>query len=364
MDGSHKVLGFLKKKKPAVLGVDISSTTIKLVELSRSDKGLKVESYAVVPLPANAVVEKNIVDTDAVANAIQLAVTRSKTKLTSAAAAVTGSAVITKLIEMDAELDDDAMEAQISLEADQYIPYPLDEVAIDFSVVGPSPVHDDQNEVLLVACRRENVDLRVDALDQAGLTAKIIDIEAHAIERSIKLLSNSFPDDKKISTVAVFDVGATMTTLSVLVDGQSVYTREQLFGGRQLTEEIQRRYGLSIEEAGLAKKQGGLPDDYREEVLVPFLDAVVQQFIRALQFFFSSSQYNDVDAVIIAGGVAAMEDLPNLVSQKLDTTTIVANPFPHMLINPKVDLEALEKDAPSLLIACGLALRSFDDGVY
>ena len=358
------MLGFLKKKKPAVLGVDISSTTIKLLELSRGDGAYKVESYAVVPLPANAVVEKNIVDSDAVANAIQSALLRSKTKLTTAAAAVTGSSVITKVIELDAELDDDAMEAQINLEADQYIPYPLDEVAIDFTVQGPSPDHSDMSEVLLVACRRETVDMRVDALEQAGLTAKVIDIEAHAIERAYGIIADHVDLTGQDNTVAVFDIGATMTTLSVLVDGHSVYTREQLFGGRQLTDEVQRRYGLSQEEAGLAKKQGGLPDDYQTEVLEPFIDAVVQQLIRALQFFFSSSQYNDVSLVVLAGGVSAMDGLADIVAQKLDTPTIVANPFAQMGVSGKVDTEALAKDAPALMIACGLALRSFDDGQH
>ncbi|HSG59845.1 MAG TPA: pilus assembly protein PilM [Pseudomonadales bacterium] len=358
------MLGFLKKKKPAVLGIDISSTTIKLLELSRSDGAYKVESYAVVPLPANAVVEKNIVDSDAVANAIQSALLRSKTKLTTAAAAVTGSSVITKIIELDAELDDDAMEAQINLEADQYIPYPLDEVAIDFTVVGSSPDHSDMNEVLLVACRRETVDMRVDALEQAGLTAKVIDIEAHAIERAYSIIADHVDLAGQDNTVAVFDIGATMTTLSVLVDGQSVYTREQLFGGRQLTDEVQRRYGLSQEEAGLAKKQGGLPDDYQTEVLEPFIDAVVQQLIRALQFFFSSSQYNDVSLVVLAGGVSAMDGLADVVAQKLDTATIVANPFAQMGVSGKVDTDALAKDAPALMIACGLALRSFDHGQH
>jgi type IV pilus assembly protein PilM len=355
------VLGFLKKKKPALLGVDISSTTIKLLELSREDGAYRVESYAVVPLPANAVVEKNIVDSEAVSNAIQTALLRARTKVTTAAVAVTGSSVISKIIEMDAQLDDGAMEAQINVEADQYIPYPLDEVAIDFTVLGPSPDHVDMNEVLLVACRSETVDMRVDALEHAGLTAKVVDLEAHAIERAYGIVAEQLDLSGKENTVAVFDIGATMTTLSVLVDGQSVYTREQLFGGRQLTDEVQRRYGLSQEEAGLAKKQGGLPDDYQQEVLEPFIDAVVQQLIRALQFFFSSSQYNDVSVVVLAGGVAAMHGLAEIVAQKLDTPTIIANPFAHMGVSGKVDSVALAKDAPALMIACGLALRSFDD---
>ena len=160
--------------------------------------------------------------------------------------------------------------------------------------------------------------------------------------------------------VAVVDVGATMTTLSVLQGGKTLYTREQLFGGKQLTEEIQRRYGLSTEEAGLAKKQGGLPDDYELEVLEPFKDAVVQQVTRSLQFFFSSSQYNDVDHIVMAGGVAAMDGLVALIEEKLGTQTSVANPFANMAVAPRVNAVSLANDAPSLMIATGLAMRSFD----
>ena len=139
-----------------------------------------------------------------------------------------------------------------------------------------------------------------------------------------------------------------------------LYTREQLFGGRQLTEEIQRRYGLSVEEAGLAKKQGGLPDDYDSEVLRPFKDAVVQQVSRSLQFFFAAGQFNDVDYIVLAGGTASIQDLDRLIQQKIGTPTLVANPFADMALNGKVNAGALASDAPALMIACGLALRSFD----
>ncbi len=160
--------------------------------------------------------------------------------------------------------------------------------------------------------------------------------------------------------VAIVDIGATMTTLSVLVDGVTVYTREQLFGGKQLTEEIQRRYGLSFEEAGVAKKQGGLPEDYEQEVLEPFKEAVVQQVTRSLQFFFSSSQYNEVDYIVLAGGVAAMPDLTELVQEKLGMPTLTANPFANMSVASRVNAVSLANDAPAMMIACGLAMRSFD----
>lgn len=353
------MLGLAKNKQTTVLGLDISSTSVKLLELSRSAGRLRVESYAVASLPPNAVVEKNVNDADGVADAIRQVVSQSKTKQKSVAVAVAGSSVITKMITMDAGLADDAMEAQIMAEADQYIPYPLDEVAIDFEVQGRSEDDPELCDVLLAACRKENVELRVDALELADLSAKIVDVEAYDMERAYDLIASSIGCDRG-ETVAIVDIGATMTTLSVLTDGRTVYTREQLFGGKQLTEEIQRRYGMTEEEAGLAKKQGGLPDDYEQEVLVPFQDAVLQQVTRSLQFFFSSSQFDVVDHIVLAGGVAAMPGLATLVEEKLGTPASIANPFSDMTIASKVDTSALGNDAPALMIACGLAMRSFD----
>ena len=352
------MLGFGKQKKNALLGVDISSTTVKLLELSRSGDRLRVESYGVASLPHNAVVEKNINDPEAVAETIKQVITQSKTKLKHAAVAVAGSAVITKMIVMDKELNDDQMEAQILSEADQYIPYPLDEVAIDFEVQGDAEGDDTAVDVLLAACRKENVDLRVDALELADLTANVVDVEAYDMERAYELVVDTI--DCAEDTVAVVDIGATMTTLSVLSGGRTIYTREQLFGGKQLTEEVQRRYGMTEQEAGFAKKAGGLPEDYETEVLLPFQDAVIQQVSRSLQFFFSSSQYDAVDHILLAGGVAAMAGLKDMVEDKLGTPTSVANPFEDMDISSKVDASALANDAPAMMIACGLALRSFD----
>ena len=348
-----------KRKATQVLGLDVSSTTVKLLELSYSGDRYRVESYAVSSLPQDAVIEKNVNDVEGVSNAIRTVVAQSRTKLKNVAAAVAGSSVITKIIDMPQGLGDDDMETQLTLEADQYIPYPLDEVSIDFEIQGPSPESESQVEVLLAACRRETIEARVEAIEGSELFPKIMDVEAYAMERAFFLLQNQLELDDD-STVAVIDIGATMTTLSVLNNGQTIYTREQLFGGKQLTDEIMRRYGLPLEEAGLAKKQGGLPDDYEPEVLEPFKEAVVQQVARSLQFFFSSSQYNDVDQIILAGGVASMEGLEELVQEKLGTPTAVANPFAHMSISSRVNAVALSSDAPAMMIACGLALRSFD----
>jgi len=347
------------KKQPPVLGLDISSTAVKLLELSQSGGRYRVESYAVEPLPLNSVIEKNISDVEAVGEAIRRAVKRSGTKTRSAAVAVAGSAVITKVISMPASLSDEEMASQIELEADQYIPYPLEEVNIDFEILGSSGKDDDRVDVLLAASRSENVDVRIAACEIGGLKAAIVDVEAYAMENAFDLLTDQVPDGGVDKTIAIIDIGATMTTLSVLHDSKIIYTREQVFGGKQLTEEIQRRYGLSYEEAGMAKRQGGLPDNYIPEVLEPFKEAMAQQVSRSLQFFFSSSQYNSVDHIILAGGSASIPGVDELIEAKLGTNTTVANPFANMSLSSRIKAQTLSNDAPALMISCGLALRSF-----
>ena len=354
------VLGLFNKTANTLLGIDISSTSVKLLELSRSGGRYKVEAYAVEPLPPNAVVEKNIAEIEGVGQALTRLLGKARTGAKSVAVAVAGSAVITKTIEMDAGLSEDEMENQLKIEADQYIPYPLEEVAIDFEVQGVAPRNPERVEVLLAACRKENVEVREAALALAGLTAKVVDVEAYALERAYSLLEPRLAAGREELTIAVVDIGATMTTLSVLHGGKTIYIREQLFGGKQLTEEIQRRYGLSFEEAGRAKKQGGLPDDYDSEVLLPFKEAVVQQVSRSLQFFFAAGQFSDVDCILLAGGTASLPELDRLIQQKIGTPCVVANPFADMSLGSKVNAAALATDAPALMIACGLAMRSFD----
>jgi len=350
----------LKKKNKTLLGVDISSTSVKLLELSHSNGRYQVESYASEQLPANAVVEQSIGDEEAVGMVIKKALGKARSGSKKAAIAVAGSAVITKNIEMNDGLSDDEMDYQIRIEADQYIPYPLEEVALDWEIQGPSELAGNV-DVLLAACRLENVELRKDALEIGGLETGIVDIEAFCTERAYDLILPQLDaDGDDIDTVAVLDIGATMTTLSVLHQGKTIYTREQLFGGKQLTEEIMRRYGLSEEEALRAKLDGGLPDDYESEVLDPFRDSVVQQVSRSLQFFYSSSQYNDVDYIVLAGGTSSIIGLDQLTQEKLGISAIVANPFVNMTLSQKVNASMLNNDAPSLMIACGLAMRSFD----
>lgn len=352
-------MGLITKSQPALVGVDISSTAVKLLQLSRVGNRYRVEHYAVEPLPPNAVVEKNIVEVEAVGEAIKRAVARSGTRVKHAAAAVAGSSVITRVIGMPNDLDEDEMESQIELEAANYVPYPIDEVNHDFEILGPMPGSPDMVQVLLAASRSENVEVRASALELGGLTPRVMDVEAFAIENAFALLADTLSGPRD-GLVALVDSGATMTTLNVLRNGRSLYHREQVFGGKQLTDEVMRRYGLSYEEAGLAKRQGGLPESYQAEVLEPFKEAMVQQVSRLLQFFYAGSEFNRVDQIVLAGGGASIPRIAEMVEEQLGVPTTVANPLAHMTLGPRVQAHALAQDAPALMIACGLALRSFD----
>jgi len=348
------------RKQPALVGIDISSSAVKVLELSKDGEQYRVERYAVEPLPQNAVVEHAITEVEQVADAVDRAVKRSGTRLKNAAVAVPAANVITKIIKMPANLTDQDRQTQIEMEADHYIPYPLDEVNLDYQVLDAQEPNAAEVDVIMAACRKEVVDDYLAVIQGRGLSPTVVDIETYAMEHSYELIANHMPGGGMEKAVAILDVGATTTTINVMHNNRSVYTRHHTFGGRQLTEEIQRRYGLSYEEAGLAKKQGGLPDNYQTDVLRPFMEAMCQEIMRALQFFYSSSPFNNVDQLLLAGGCAQIPGIDELVAARIGVPSMVANPFASMSISSRIKPQLLSNDAPSLMIACGLALRSFD----
>lgn len=352
------MLRLYRKPKKGLIGVDISSTSVKMLELSVKSGRYCVESYALVPLPEGAVVEKNIINPEAVAEALEKALDVGNPSTINAAFAIPTSSVIHKIIEMDEDMNDDEREIQIRMDAEQYIPFPLDDVSLDFEVLPDPTSRPGRVNVLLVATRTENVEARNEALIYAGLTAKVADVESYAMERALGVFSNTLPLGTRI--IAILDIGHSMTTLSVVQDGKIVYTREHVFGGKQLTKDIETRYGLSYPEAGRAKKERTLPDDFDSEVLLPFMDSVAQQAQRSLQLFFSSSQFNDIDHILLAGGTANLPGLAKVLQQQLGYRVTVANPFLQMGFSPQINIKKIEDDASSLMVACGLALRSFD----
>ena len=288
-----------------LIGLDITTSSIKLIELAMSGGQYRVEAYAAEPTPHNAINEKAIVDAAAVGDAIRRAVKRSGVRSKECAVAISGDAAITKAVQMPKNLSDADLEQQIEMQADQYIPFPMEEVSYDYQVLGASEKDPDMREVLLVASRSENVEQRVAAVNASGLVAKLVDVEAFALENACKLLTHQMPDGGMDRTIAVVDFGASTTTFSVLKNLVVVYTRDFAFGGQQLTEEIMRTYGLSMEEAGRAKKEGGLPSNYQPEVLDPFIDDMTQQVSRSLQFYLASgSGRSQPEQILICGGCA------------------------------------------------------------
>ncbi len=349
------------KSSRRLLGLDITTSSVKLIELSQSGGQFRVESYAAEPTPHNAINEKAIVDAEAVGEAIRRAVKRSGASAKDAAIAISGDAAITKIIQMPRTLNDGELEGQVELQADQYIPFPMEEVSYDFQVIGPSEKDPEMLDVLLVATRTENVEQRQAAVQAAGLITRIVDVEAFALENACKLMTHQMPDGGIDRTIAVVDFGASSTTFSVLRNLKVIYTRDFAFGGQQLTEEIMRTYGLSMEEAGRAKKEGGLPSNYQPEVLDPFIDDMTQQVSRSLQFYLASgSGREQPDQILICGGCANIPGVAEVISSRVGITAEKGDPLGQMKMSSKAKAQAVKKDATALLTACGLALRSFD----
>jgi type IV pilus assembly protein PilM len=348
-------------KANQLAGLDISSSSVKLVELSGGEKdGYRIERYAIEALPRDAVVDGNITNLEAVGEAVRRAVRRMGSGVKNVAVALPASAVITKKILLQAGLREQEMELQVESEANQYIPFAIDEVNLDFQLVGPAPGSPDDVEVLIAASRKEKVEDRVAVAEAAGLKAVIMDVESFASEAAFELVNRTLPDEARGKIVALVDIGASAMSVTMLRDGKQLYAREQSIGGNKLTQEVARQYGMSVDEAEVAKKAGSLPDDYERDLMRPFLDSLALEVSRALQFFFTSTQFNEVDYLVLAGGCAVMPGLAEVIAGRVQVQTVVANPFAGMALASRVRPKNLLADAPSLMVACGLALRRFD----
>ena len=351
---------FFKDRTPPLIGVDISSASVKMVELADEGKGVyRLERYAIVPLPRDAVVEGNIANLEQVGETIRRAWKILGTREKNAALALPAAAVISKKVNMEAGLREMDMELRVESEANQYIPFSLDEVNIDFQVLGPVANSAEEVEVLIAASKKERIEDRIAVAEEGGLKVVVMDVETYATETAYSLAASQLADEGKGKTVMIVDVGAQMMHINVLHDNQSVYTREQPFGGNQLTQEIINRYGLSSEEAEIAKRKGGLPDNYNAEVLQPFLQSFAMEIARAVQLFTNSTPYG-IDHIMLAGGCASIEGSTEAVTTRTQINTVAANPFNGMKLAKHINQAQLSADAPSLMIACGLALRRFD----
>ena len=355
-------LDFLNTKAPPLCGVDISASSVKIVELSETadKKGYVLERYAIESLPKDAVSDGNINNLDAVSDGVKRAWKRLGSRIKNVSVALPAAAVISKKIMLPAGLREEDMEYKVESEANQYIPFALDEVNLDFQVIGLSPNNPDEVEVLLAASRKANVEDRVAAVQMAGLKTIVVDVEPYAAESAFEQIRNQLPGGALDQCVALVDIGDNVMNVNIIRNESSVYTRDQQIGGALLTQQIQTKFGLSAEEAEAGKRNGGLPDNYESDVLTPFLENLATEITRALQFFFTSTQYNEVSYIVLAGGCATLSGLDDVVATRTQVNTLIANPFAQMTLSSRIKPRQLQVDAPALMIACGLALRRFD----
>ena len=350
----------LGRKHPPMIGLDVSSSSVKLVELSQNSSGeFTLERFGFEPLEKGWITDGQIEKFDEVAEAVRKVVAKSGSRTKLAAMAMPQSAVITKKIMLPAGLREEEMEMQVEAEANQYIPFSLDEVSLDFCVIGPSPSSAGDVEVMIAASRKDRVQDRQGLAESAGLKPAVLDIESYAARLAMGRLIQALPGEGKDALVALFEIGAETTGLKVLRDDELLYDRDQAFGGAQLTQLISRQYGFSFEEAESKKLSGDLPEDFQQSLLVPFVDSLSQEIGRALQYFFTSTPHHKVHYVMLAGGTASLPGLKERVTELTGFASMVVNPFEGMKLGSSVRESKLRREAPSYLTACGLAMRRF-----
>jgi len=343
-----------------LLGLDISSSSVKLVELSRDKAGnLVLERCAIEPLDQGWISDGNIEKFDEVAEAVRRVVKKSGSRTKNVAMALAPSAVITKKIVLPGGMTEAELEIQVESEANQYIPFSLDEVSLDFCVVGPSPTSNGDVEVLIAASRKEKLQDLQGLAEAAGLKPVIIDVESYASRLAASRLIEGLPGKGVDTMVALFEVGAYTTSMQAIKNNEVLYDRDQAFGGAQLTQMMVRQYGFSVEEAETKKRNGEVPEDYSSSVLKPFVESMAQEIGRALQFFFTSTPHNKVDYVMLAGGSAALPGLTEAVTQHTSFACMLVNPFEGMEVSSSVREKKMLREAPSYLTSCGLAMRRF-----
>ena len=354
------LFSLFRRKKQRALGLDISNSSVKIVELSSNNGDVQIESFGVASLPPRAVTECTIREPEQVAAVIGQILEQTKPRTHRTIAAVSGTSVITRDLCMDATLSAAEIEHQILTDAERLLSFPAHEVAIDFEIQTHDASAPDKQNVLLVACRLETLESLQDTLKYANLIPEIVDIESHALMRAIHYQLPQRPIAPYKPIIAVADIGAALTTLNVLRGKEIIYSRDQRFGGRLLTEAIMRHFNLDYEEAEQAKISGNLPEEYRKKLLLPFIKAAIQHTNQGLQLFFSSSSCHRVDSLLLAGGCAATPYLAAALERYQAIPTRIANPFTQVSIGSAVNRKQLFAQAPVLITAFGLALRGLN----
>ena len=345
---------FSSKSKP-VVGVDIGTHSIKVVELSGSSANPRVLAWGVAPLPAEAFSENAIARPEEIGEVLSSLFVKSGIKANDVAVSISSSHAITKVLGMPSDLNEVELEEQVSIEALHFIPYPIDEVNIDFEVIGKSATNEQEDDVLLVACRRTIVDSYIDLIENTGLALKYVDIDTYAIERVYRAQNNLGSNSDE--PVAIFDIGTSSSHLMVVDEEKVIYSRHQNFGASQLIKLIRKEYGVSADEANEILNSAQPPGDFVTAVQEPFVEMLQQEVSRALQFFYSSSSYTNIDSIVLCGACCALDGLAGDLEVKMRAKVSVMDPVANATV--QTNREGIKRVAPGLSIAYGLALRGF-----
>jgi len=346
-------LKLFSPKSKAVVGIDIGTHSVKAVELAGTQASPRVTAWGVAPLPVGAFSENAIANAELVADALSGLIVSAGIKATNAAVAVSSSHAITKVLGMPAGMSETEMEEQISIEALHFIPYPIDEVNLDFEVMGPSASNEEEQDVLLVACRRSIVEEYIDLVENLDMSLDYVDIDTYALERVYRA-QNSLSSHSD-EPVAIFDIGSSSSHLMVVNAERVLYSRHQNFGASQLIKLIRKEYGVSADEAEEILNSTQPPADFLSAVQDPFVEMLRQEISRALQFFYSSSSHSNIDSVVLTGGCCALAGIGGDLEVKLRSKVAVINPFENANVQSR--REAVASKAPALSIAYGLSLR-------
>jgi len=348
---------FLKGKKE-LIGVDIGSSAVKLVQLKESKGVYRLQAFGVKPLPPEAIVDNAIMDSTSVVEAVSDLLSETKVKVKNVATSISGHSVIIRKISLPT-MSDDELEKSIQYEAEQYIPFEINEVFLDFQILGTDPDDPSQMKVLLVAAKKDFVNDYLAVFREAGLNPVVVDVDGFAVQNMFE--ANYGLADEEV--FALVNMGAGSININIVKGGESVFTRDIQAGGNAVNDELQKRLGLNEEDAERIKL-GFVPDGINQatvrEIMSDAAGNIAQEVQRSLDFFSATSADERVQKVYLAGGVSSMPAVKESLGGRLGIPVEVVDPFKGIVASGK-DAGELEGVAPMLSVALGLAMRRVGD---
>jgi len=349
-------------KSKSILGLDIGSSSVKVVECTAKSKGIELHNVGIAPLPPEAIVQGAFLNSSAIVDAIREAIDSAGIRTTNVATAVAGHSVIVKKISLPA-MSREELEESIRWEAEQYIPFDINEVNLDFQILDSSD-SDGQMEVLLVAAKKDLIDDYVHVITDAGLNPAIIDVAAFAVENAFELNYDTNPDE----VVALVNIGSQVVNINIVAGGVPAFTRDINTGGNVYTEEIQKALSISWEEAERLKI-GGTSEEESQEVVPQEVehamravtDTVLGEISRSLDFFAATAAESRINRVFLSGGGSKVSGLDTAFQGKTNLPVERFDPLAKVIPSSRFDAEYLEEVGPSLGVSVGLALRRVDD---